>query len=318
MRRKSGIMGSTRRSVTLCVVMIALSAAPNFCLLTEAQAAPPTVETTSEADDKKQMGPRRPFAPRRPPRPLQAPQVGPVERIEADVSTRSVEVATDFTGHEILVFGSIDNSQQPSEESGYYDVAVIVEGVPEPTVVRRKSDVAGIWINTSSIIFASVPSYYAITSTRPIDEIAGPNVLNKHAIGFAHIKMTPEPGYKWSFGEEELAAFKAAVIRLKRQEGLYVMEAKDGVTFIGRSLFRSTIALPANVPVGPLVARVFLFRDGEVISAHIARVTLERAGLERLLHNFAFRYPFSYGIFAVMLAVLFGLLASAYFRRGVR
>jgi uncharacterized protein (TIGR02186 family) len=229
-----------------------------------------------------------------------------------------VEVTTDFTGHEILVFGSIDNSQQPSDESGYYDVAVVVEGVPEPTVVRRKSDVAGIWINTSSIIFASVPSYYAIASTRPIDEIAGPNVLNKHAIGFAHIKMTPEPGYQWSFGEEELAAFKAAVIRLKRQEGLYVMEAKDGVTFIGRSLFRSTIALPANVPVGPLVARVFLFRDGEVISAHIARVTLERAGLERLLHNFAFRYPFSYGIFAVMLAVLFGLLASAYFRRGVR
>lgn len=318
MRHKSGMVGTTRTSVTLCVLMIALSAAPNFCLLTEAQAAPPTVETTSEARDKKQMGPRRPFAPSRPVPPLQAPQEGPVERIEADVSTRSVEVTTDFTGHEILVFGSIDNSQQPSDESGYYDVAVIVEGVPEPTVVRRKSDVAGIWINTSSIIFASVPSYYAIASTRPIDEIAGPNVLNKHAIGFAHIKMTPEPGYQWSFGEEELAAFKAAVIRLKRQEGLYVMEAKDGVTFIGRSLFRSTIALPANVPVGPLVARVFLFRDGEVISAHIARVTLERAGLERLLHNFAFRYPFSYGIFAVMLAVLFGLLASAYFRRGVR
>ena len=318
MRHKSGMMVITRTSVTLCVLMIALSAAPNFCLLTEAQAAPPTVETTSEARDKKQMGPRRPFAPSRPVPPLQAPQAGPVERIEADVSTRSVEVTTDFTGHEILVFGSIDNSQQPSDESGYYDVAVIVEGVPEPTVVRRKSDVAGIWINTSSIIFASVPSYYAIASTRPIDEIAGPNVLNKHAIGFAHIKMTPEPGYQWSFGEEELAAFKAAVIRLKRQEGLYVMEAKDGVTFIGRSLFRSTIALPANVPVGPLVARVFLFRDGEVISAHIARVTLERAGLERLLHNFAFRYPFSYGIFAVMLAVLFGLLASAYFRRGVR
>ena len=318
MRHKSGMMGVIRTSVGLCVLMIAMSAAPNFWLLTAAQAGPATVETTTEVRAKKQMGPRRPSAPRRPAPPLQAPQAGPVERIEADVSTRSVEVTTDFTGHEILVFGSIDNSQQPSDESGYYDVAVVVEGVPEPTVVRRKSDVAGLWINTSSVIFVSVPSYYAIASTRPIDEIAGPNVLNKHAIGFAHIKMTPEPGYQWSFGEEELAAFKAAVIRLKRQEGLYVMEAKDGVTFIGRSLFRSTIALPANVPVGPLVARVFLFRDGEVISAHIARVTLERAGLERLLHNFAFRYPFSYGIFAVMLAVLFGLLASAYFRRGVR
>ena len=197
---------------------------------------------------------------------------------------------TAFTGHEILVFGSIDNSQQPGDESGYYNIVVVVEGTPEPTVVRRKSDVGGLWINTSSVIFASVPSYYAIASTRPIDEIAGPNVLDKHAIGFAHIKMTPVPSYQWSFGEEALAAFKAAVIRLKRQEGLYIMEARDGVTFIGRSLFRSTISLPANVPVGPLVARVFLFRDGKVISAHIARVTLERAGLERLLHNFAFRY----------------------------
>ena len=44
-------------------------------------------------------------------------------------------------------------------------------------------------------------------------------------------------------------------------------------------------------------------------------MTLERAGIERVLHTFAFRYPFSYGMFAVILAVLAGLLASAYFRR---
>jgi len=300
------------------VLMIALSPAPTAWSLGEAQAGAARADTKRKARANKRMGPRRPPAPRGPATPAQAPQAGPVERIEADVSTRSVEVTAAFTGHEILVFGSIDNSQQPAGESGYYDVVVVVEGAPEPTVVRRKSDVAGLWINTSSVIFASVPSYYAIASTRTIDEIAGPNVLDKLAIGFAHIKLTPEPGYQWSYGEEQLSAFKAAVIRLKRQEGLYVMEAKDGVTFIGRSLFRSTIALPANVPVGPLVARVFLFREGEVISAHIARVTLERAGLERLLHSFAFRYPFSYGVFAIILAVLLGLLASAYFRREAR
>jgi uncharacterized protein (TIGR02186 family) len=167
------------------------------------------------------------------------------------------------------------------------------------------------------VIFASVPSYYAIASTRPVEEIAGPQVLERHAIGFAHIKMTPAPGYRWSYSEFELAAFKAAVIRLKQKEELYVVQAKDGVTFTGRSLFRSTIALPANVPVGPLVARTYLFRDGEVLSAHIARVTLERTGIERLLHSFAFRYPLSYGVFAVVLAALSGLLASAFFRREV-
>jgi uncharacterized protein (TIGR02186 family) len=262
-----------------------------------------------------QMGPRQP--------PVAQPPQDPVETVEADVSTRSVEVTTGFTGHEILVFGAIDNSQQPENRgqdqsgSSYYDVVVVVEGTPYPVVVRRKSDVAGVWINTSSVLFASVPSYYAIASTRPIDQIAGPAVLERNSIGFAHIKMTPGSGIKWKLSDYELSGFRAAVIRLKQAEHLYVVEAKDGVTFTGRSLFRSTIALPANVPVGPLVARTYLFRNGEVLSAHIARVTLERKGIERVLHDFAFRYPFTYGMIAVILAVLAGLLGTAFFRREV-
>ncbi len=51
------------------------------------------------------------------------------------------------------------------------------------------------------------------------------------------------------------------------------------------------------------------------MSAHIARVTLHRAGVERLVHNFAFVHPASYGLFAVLLAAACGLPASVYFRR---
>jgi uncharacterized protein (TIGR02186 family) len=246
-----------------------------------------------------------------------AAQPSPVQKptVEADISTRSLEVTTGFTGHEIIVFGAVDNSQAPQEHGGYYDVVVVVEGTPFPVVVRKKSDVAGVWINTSSVTFASVPSYYAIASTRPIEEIAGPPVLERHAIGFQHIKMTPAAGSRGILKDYELAAYRAAVIRLKKAQNLYVIQPKDGVTFTGRSLFRSTIALPANVPVGPLVARTYLFRNGEVISAHIARVTLQRAGIERLVHNFAFVYSMSYGLIAVLIAVASGLLASAYFRR---
>jgi uncharacterized protein (TIGR02186 family) len=257
------------------------------------------------------MGPPRPAEP-----PAAAPAIMPNKpTVEADISTRSLEVTTGFTGHEIVVFGAIDNSLAPPEQPAFYDVVIVVEGTPFPVVVRKKSDVAGVWVNTSSITFASVPSYYAIASTKPIEEIAGPAVLQRHAIGFRHIAMTPSPAYRGTFKDYELAAFRAAVIRLKKDQNLYVTEPKDGVTFTGRSLFRSTIALPANVPVGPLVARTYLFHNGEVISAHIARVTLQRAGVERWVHNFAFVYPMSYGLIAVLIAGLSGLLASAYFRR---
>ena len=318
MRTKGVLMMVMWMTAGVCAVMSTSLATPNYWLLGQAQAGPANVDAETKTRVQKRMGPRRPPVTRRRVAPAQSPQAESAERIEIDVSTRIVRVTAGFSGREIIVFGSIDNSQQPSNKPGYYDVVVVVEGTAEPIVVRRKSDVAGLWINTSSVIFASVPSYYAIASTRPIDEIAGPNVLNKHAIGFAHIKMTLDPDYQRSVSEEELAAYKAAVIRLKQQEDLYVMNAKDGVTFIGRSLFRSTIALPANVPVGPLIARVFLFQDGEMISPDFKRVTLERVGVERLLHNFAFRYPLSYGVFAVILAVVSGLLASAYFRREVR
>jgi len=243
-----------------------------------------------------------------------SPADDPAATVEADVSTRSLEVTTGFTGHEIVVFGAIDNSEAPTNGSGYYDVVVVVEGTPLPLVVRRKSDVGGVWINTSSVTFASVPSYYAIASTRPIEEIAGPAVLERHAIGMQHIKMTPST-HKGAIEDYELAAFRSAVIRLKKSQNLYVLEPKDGVTFVGRSLFRATIPLPANVPVGPLVARTYLFHNGQVVSAHIARVTLHRAGIERLVHNFAFVHPASYGFIAVVLAIASGLLASAYFRR---
>ena len=239
----------------------------------------------------------------------------PQATVEADISTRTFEVTTGFTGHEIIVFGAIDNSQAPADQPNYYDVVVVVEGTPFPLVARKKSEVAGVWVNSSSVTFASVPSYYAISSTKPIEQIAGPAVLERHAIGFRHIAMRPAAGYRGTLKEYELSAFRTAVIRLKKQQSLYVTQPDGGVTFTGRSLFRSTIALPANVPVGPLVARTYLFRNGEVVSAHIARVTLQRAGIERLVHNFAFVHPMSYGLIAVVLAVISGLLASAYFRR---
>lgn len=243
------------------------------------------------------------------------PPPQPKETVEADISTRELAVTTGFTGHEIVVFGAIDNSQAPKEDAtGYYDVVIVVEGTPFPVVVRRKSDVAGVWINTSSITFKSVPSYYAIASSRPIEEIAGPLVLERHAIGLHHIKMTPAGNTGAGYKDYELAAFKSGVIRLKKKENLYVIEP-HGVTFAGRSLFRSTIALPANVPVGPLVARTYLFRKGEVVSAHIGRVTLHRAGIERVVHNFAFVYATTYGIVAVLIAVLCGIIASTFFRR---
>jgi uncharacterized protein (TIGR02186 family) len=181
-------------------------------------------------------------------------------------------------------------------------------------VARRKSNVGGIWANTQSITFESVPSYYAIVSTRPLDELADPIVLRENDIGFEHVPMSPIKGWESGLSTSDLDDFKSSVIRIKERDGLYLSE-EYGVAFIGRSLFRATIDLPANVPVGPLDARIYLFREGRLLSNWRSQVNLQREGVERFLHAFAFDYPLFYGVFTVVLSISAGLVASALFRR---
>jgi uncharacterized protein (TIGR02186 family) len=241
-------------------------------------------------------------------------QPGARESVQADVSARNVAVTSSFNGTEIVIFGAVDNSQQPSAESGYYDVVIVVEGVPGRLTVRKKSDVAGLWLNTSSATFDLVPSYYAIASTRPLDEITSEDFRSVHGMGFHHLRFKPAFGQAEGLSTEDVNAFRDAIIRLKKKEGLYVQD-QYGVAFIGRSLFRSTIELPANVTVGPFDTRVYLFRDEKLLSQYSVRLNLEREGLERHLHAFAFSLPLLYGVMTVAIALAAGLLASTVFRK---
>lgn len=241
-------------------------------------------------------------------------QPGAKEAVQADVSARNVAVTSSFNGIEIVIFGAVDNSQQPSAESGYYDVLIVVEGVPGRIVVRRKSNVAGLWLNTSSATFDLVPSYYAIASTRPIDEITTEEFRASHGVGFQNLRFTPAFGQTQALSTEDLKEFRQAIVRLKQKQGLYIQE-NYSVAFIGRSLFRATIELPANVTVGPFDTRVYLFRDEKLLSQYSVRLNLEREGLERHLHGFAFSFPTLYGLMTVAIAIAAGLIASTIFRK---
>jgi uncharacterized protein (TIGR02186 family) len=239
--------------------------------------------------------------------------VWPSETVQADVSTRNVQVTSSFAGTEIVVFGAVDNSRQQSAEAGLYDIVIVVVGTPTRLVARRKTRVAGaIWLNTDSLAFERVPSYYAIAATRPLDEIASQEVLKATGIGFDYVPMELD---KTSDGRTaaEIHDYREAIVRLKQKDRLFT-RSDFAVTFIGPSLFRASVEVPANVVVGPFETRVFLFRNGELLSQYDARLNLERQGLEETLHVLAFKHPIAYGLMIVALATGAGLLAAALFR----
>jgi uncharacterized protein (TIGR02186 family) len=281
------------------------------------KAAEPATARAPRAEDPAptlQVPLAAPSPPLPPPAQATPPAAEPsLETIEIDVSTRTVAVTSAFAGTEIVIFGSVGNSRQESAESGYYDVVLLVEGKSAPSVVRLKTNVGGLWINTKAVRFPNLPIYSATASTRPLDEIAEPRVLVASGVGFSRARMYPGKG-STKTTIDELEAYKSAFLRLKERDGLYVRQS-FGVAFIGRSLFRASIKLPANIPVGPLSARVFLFREGQMLATHTASVVLERQGLERLIYDFSSERPVLYGIAAVVMAILAGLAGSILGRR---
>ena len=238
-----------------------------------------------------------------------APPPTPREEVVSDISTREISIQSNFTGIEILIFGSVDYSGAAEPDKDIYDVIVVLRSPDQAVVARRKERMAGIWVNGAGKIYPTVPGFYAVLSSRPLRAITSDETLKTLGIGLNNIDF----GRVTKSGADE-ETFRSTVIRLKEQQQLF-QEHDDGVAFIGRSLFRASVDLPVNVPIGRYTADVYLFRDGQVVSKNQSTLEVTQAGLERAIYLMAFNRPLIYGLVAVLLAVLAGLAGWVAFRR---
>jgi uncharacterized protein (TIGR02186 family) len=228
------------------------------------------------------------------------------EAIEVDMSAREIAIKSDFTGAEIVVFGAVDASKQAAATSGYYDVIMVIRGPVHEVVTRKKERVAGVWVNGKSETF-NVSSFYAVLSTRPLDEIASAQTLRWHGIEF-----NPKP--QNAGGPPPPDAFEEALVRLKGQQALYV-EKPFAVAFLGRSLFRGNVTLPTQVAEGEYTAQVYLFQGGKLVSRDDVSLKVQKEGIERILYTLAYQRPWLYGLMSVVLAAACGLLGWTLFSR---
>lgn len=219
----------------------------------------------------------------------------------ADLSSHYVAITTGFAGTEVVLFGATD---------GPGDVVVVVRGPNRDVVVRRKSRVAGIWMNTRQMSFANVPSYYAVYSTRPLDAIVPGGLRTLHDIGIAHLHLD---ALEKPRSAEDADAFRAALIAERRRAHLFA-ESTGGFNFLGDRLFHRTLAFPGNVPTGNYTVQVLLVRDRTVVSGLTSPLFIAQAGIAAEVEDFAARRALAYGLIAVFGAALAGWLASLPFR----
>ena len=222
------------------------------------------------------------------------------QALVADLTSHGVAITTGFTGTSVVLFGATD---------GTGDVVVVVRGPERDIVVRRKSKVAGIWINTREATFLAAPSFYSLASSQPIEAIAPPAIRQLHQIGFENLHLNTERALNAS----ETSMFREALIRTQTRQGLYSATASQ-VNFLGDRLFNTTINFPANVPTGHYLVEVFLIRDKEVVAGQTVPLDISEVGVSAEIHDYSDHHGLGYGLIAVALAMMAGWLASLPFR----
>lgn len=235
------------------------------------------------------------------------------ERLIVSVSNHRVTVTSNYSGEELVLFGSVEKDALAPARRSAYDLVVTVTGPRADMVTRRKERKLGIWINADYRQFLQVPTYLAIFSNRPFDAIASSDVQRRQQLGLNNVLLTQRVGPDYADVVPN-DAFRSAFIRLRSEQGLY-REATSAVTFLTPTLFRTSIPLPAEVPIGTYNVEIKLFSDGALAGHTDTAFEIVKVGFEQFVATAARQNGLIYGLATVLMALLSGWAASIVFRK---
>lgn len=230
------------------------------------------------------------------------------EEVVLGLSQDRVAITADFDGSEILIFGAVKR-ETPIPATEPLEVIVTVSGPQHPVLVRRKERKLGIWVNVDSVLVDSAPTFYAVSTSAPFDQVLTDTEDLRYRISIKRAIRSVGAAMHIRGAQD----FADAVMRIRGNEGLYSLR-ENTVAVDQQTLFRTAIDMPADLTEGNYTARIFLTRNGKVISHYETAIDVRKVGLERFLYALSREQPFLYGLMSLAIAIAAGWGASAAFR----
>ena len=235
------------------------------------------------------------------------------ERLILSLSSHRIQIASNFVGSTLVLFGSVERPAGEVAFDGAYDIVAMVRGPRRTLVTRRKDRLLGLWVNVESRNFIEVPSVLYILANRPFADLASSELRDRLQLGLTETVLTQRIGA--DFGDTVATdPFRVNFLRLQEQAGLY-REMPGGITFLTPTLFRANIPLPANVPPGAYEVDVRVLGSEQVLAREIVPLEIVKVGFEEFVAQSARTHALTYGLFAASLALMVGWVGAVLFRR---
>lgn len=219
--------------------------------------------------------------------------------VVADLSNYRIAMDSSFNGTRLFLFGTRNDNG---------DIVVIIRGENKNYIIRKKEKVAGIWINRDRMKFYNVPNFYAVASSKPMEEIGQNSIFNKLGIGEKNLINIQADNKQ----PEQIAEFRTAFLDHHHNNHLYYTNPEN-ISFMGESLFKTVIEFSDNIPSGTYTAEIYLVNDSGIIGMQSIPISVIKSGLDAFIYNHAHNSPALYGLSAIALALAAGWIAGKLF-----
>ena len=222
--------------------------------------------------------------------------VNKTQKIVTDMVVDHIDITTGFNGAKFEMYGARDVDG---------DIIVVLRGPDKDMNVRRKEKSWAGWRYGKEVQFSRLPSFYRVASTKPLEELLGPDTLSEHEIGVPFL-----PFLARSVEQDNIVAlFKKARIRNQQSKDLLSPHLTH-ITSLGDRFFKVSFYLPHNVPVGEYTVTVFYLEDQKISAMNHHDFVVEQVGTNYSIKMFAEESPLLYGALCVLLALLAGWVSN--------
>jgi len=185
-------------------------------------------------------------------------------------------------------------------------------------VLKQKGKVAGVlWMNVGQLKFEQTPNFYAVYSTRKLDDMLSKEEQEKHVIGYSalekHVEVTPVTN------EEEKAKWFDEFVKFKEDSKVYTSafgKITTKTTAAGRQEYYILTDWPYQAAPGDYLVTVYAVKNGSVVEQAESKVNVEQVGTVKMLANMAKDSGAVYGFLSIGIALTAGFGVGMIFRKG--
>ncbi len=225
--------------------------------------------------------------------------------LELTITPDVVQIGSFFQGQRITISGRIPAGAEAVME---------VVGPTTTEHLLRKGRRGGLWMNVGEIDVEGAPSIYLAASTSPTLLSAAPP---EASWGYQALKKRIQFSGRIETAERE--EFLGQFFELQESENIYATfpgALKAAAASGAAQTVSGSFSVPTKIKPGTYEVCLSVIQNGELAAKECTNLKVEMVGFPAMLSSLAYQHGATYGILAVIIAIVTGFAIGFLFKGG--